>query len=62
MSMTATVPRAPNSTAASKVTGMNAGSELSGFPPTLVGQLKAEVQIWNQSINAAPSSASAKQT
>ncbi len=44
----------PRSTPLSNVTGMKAGSEMFGLPPTLMGQSKAEVQISNVRPRAAP--------
>ena len=38
----------------SKTTGMKAGRESKGLPPTFSGQLTAEVQYWSHSPRASP--------
>ena len=53
----ATVPTPAHSTMTSNVTGMNAGQEFHGLPPTLIGQLTAVAQYWKTSIVTAPEQA-----
>jgi hypothetical protein len=49
-----TVVRALNRIVTSNVTGMNAGPEKKGFPPTIRGQSTAEVQYWPKNPIAQP--------
>src|SRR4051812_21601295 len=44
MNIAATVQRPAKRTVHSNITGTNAGQELKGLPPTLMGQSTAEVQ------------------